>query len=45
VRLNQTRGTIHAIDTVPTSEATRAAMGKRVEAVRELLCLHDGAEA
>jgi acetyl esterase/lipase len=45
VRLNQTRGTIHAIDTVPTSEATRAAMGKRVEAVRELLCLHEGAEA
>ena len=45
VRLNPTRGTIHAIDTVPTSEATRAAMGKRVEAVRELLCLHEGAEA
>lgn len=45
VRLNQTRGTIHAIDTVPASAATRAAMVKRVEAVRELLCLHEGTEA
>jgi acetyl esterase len=44
VRLNQTRGTIHAIDTVPGSEATRAAMLKRVEAVRELLCLHEAAD-
>ena len=41
VRLNQTRGTIHAIDTVPSSPATQAAMAKRVEAVRELLCLHE----
>ena len=41
VRLNQTRGTIHAIDTVPSSPATRAAMAKRIEAVRELLCLHE----
>lgn len=44
VRLNQTRGTIHAIDTVPSSPATRAAMAKRVEAVRELLCLHEASD-
>lgn len=38
VRLNQTRGTIHGIDAVPTSPATKAAFTERVRAVRELLC-------
>jgi acetyl esterase/lipase len=45
VRLNKTRGTIHAIDTVPGSPTTQAAMGKRIEAVRELLVDPEGMAA
>ncbi|MFM7273905.1 MAG: alpha/beta hydrolase [Gammaproteobacteria bacterium] len=37
VILNATRGTIHAVDTVPHSPPTCAAMAARVAAVRELL--------
>ena len=38
VILNATRGTIHAVDTVPGAPLTRAAMAARIAAVRELLC-------
>lgn len=37
VILNATRGTIHAVDTVPDAPLTRAAMAARAEAVRTLV--------
>lgn len=37
VILNATRGTIHGVDTVPSSPLTRAAMAARVAAVRTLV--------
>jgi acetyl esterase len=42
VTLNETRGTVHGIDMVPSSPATIAAIGRRVQAIREIFGTQGG---